>query len=196
MTNDADRIRADIERTREDLGTNVDALADKVTPSKIVHRQTDKVKGAFGSVKDQVMGAASDARDKVSDATSSTGGSVSDASDKAVAKAKGNPVAVGLIAFGVGLLVSSLIPASEKEKELATSVKDAAEPVVTAATDAAKEVAEHLKEPAQQAAASVKETATDAAEAVKSEATSAADEVKDSAKHAKDDVQGQASSNY
>ncbi|TFD05905.1 DUF3618 domain-containing protein [Cryobacterium sp. TMT1-2-2] len=42
-----DQIRSDIERTRRELGGDVDALADKVTPSKIIQRQTDKVKSAF-----------------------------------------------------------------------------------------------------------------------------------------------------
>jgi len=196
MSNEADQIRAEIERTRSELGSDVDALADKVTPSKIVHRQGDKLKGALGSVKDQVMGVAGDVRDTVSDATSSAGAGVAHAPDKAIAKAKGNPLAVGLIAFGVGALVASLIPASEKEKEIATSVKDKAEPVIAQATEAAKDVAEHLKEPAQQAAASVKDAATEAVDTVKSEASAAAEDVTDSAKHAKDDVQRQASSTY
>ena len=46
MSENPDVIRADIEATRARLGTNVDAVADKVTPSNIVQRQTDKVKGA------------------------------------------------------------------------------------------------------------------------------------------------------
>ncbi|MCT9627575.1 DUF3618 domain-containing protein, partial [Pseudarthrobacter equi] len=44
MSENPDAIRADIEATRARLGTNVDAVADKVTPSNIVHRQTDKLK--------------------------------------------------------------------------------------------------------------------------------------------------------
>ena len=50
-----DEIRADIERTRAELGQDVDALADKVTPSKIAERQTRKVRRALTSVKDRVM---------------------------------------------------------------------------------------------------------------------------------------------
>ena len=61
MSDSPEAIRADIEQTRRELGSDVDALADKVSPSKIVDRQTDKVKQAFGSVRDRVMGAADDA---------------------------------------------------------------------------------------------------------------------------------------
>ena len=63
-----DEIRADIERTRAELGQDVDALADKVTPSKIAERQTRKVRRALTSVKDRVMGVASDIGDTAHDA--------------------------------------------------------------------------------------------------------------------------------
>ncbi|MFB2596677.1 DUF3618 domain-containing protein [Herbiconiux sp. P17] len=190
MSDSPEEIRARIEATRTELGGDVDALADKVTPSKIVHRQTDKVKGAVGSVKDRVFGVADDVKSSVSDSGSSAAGAVSGAKDKVAAKAEGNPLAVGLIAFGVGLLAASLIPASTKEKEVASHLKEQAQPLVDQVTDAAKEVGQNLKEPAQEAAAAVKDAATGAVDSVKSEATSAADEVKDQAQQAKDDVAG------
>src|SRR3954451_19154967 len=56
MSENPDVIRADIEATRARLGTNVDAVADKVTPSNIVHRQTDKVRDAVFGGKEEVMG--------------------------------------------------------------------------------------------------------------------------------------------
>jgi hypothetical protein len=46
-----DEIRAEIERTRAGLSYDVDALADKVNPSSIAHRQTEKVKSRFSGVK-------------------------------------------------------------------------------------------------------------------------------------------------
>lgn len=180
--NDPDQIRSDIERTRSELSGDVDALADKVTPSKIADRQTRKVKDAFSSVSDRVMGAASDARDTASDMS----GNVSDAPRMAAEKAKGNPLAVGLIAFGAGWLASSMLPASAKEKELSASLKDSAEPMVRQVQDAAKQVADNMREPAQDAVSAVKDTATDAAQNVKSEASSAAGDVKDQANQSKD----------
>lgn len=184
MSDSPDAIRADIEQTRRELGSDVDALADKVSPAKIMDRQADKVKYAFGSVKDRIMGVADDAGSAVSDA----GASVADAKDRVVAKAEGHPLAVGLIAFGAGLLLASLIPASRKEKELAADVKEQAQPLVDKVTDAAKEVGEHLKEPAQNAAAAVKDAAAGAVDSVKTDAQYAAAEVKDQAQTAKDNV--------
>ena len=184
MTDSPDAIRADIERTQQELGADVDALADKVTPSKIVHRQTDKVKGAFGSLRDRVMGVADSAG-------SSASGAAHGAADVALdvrAKAEGNPLAVGLIAFGVGLVVASLIPASEKEKELAETVKDKAQPLVDEVSSVAKEVASDLKEPAREAATAVKDSAQGAVQNVKDEASSAAADVKDRAQDARENV--------
>ena len=162
-----DAIRADIEETRARLGTNVDAVADKVTPSNIVNRQTekakDKVRNAVFGMKEKVMGAADTATSKVSSATGSAGSTmgdagstigstlsdagsaIADAPHQAAAKAQGNPLAAGLIAFGAGLLVSSLIPPSQKEREAAQTLKSAADPVTTQLTDAAKDMAQGMK---------------------------------------------------
>jgi hypothetical protein len=200
MSENPDVIRADIEATRARLGTNVDAVADKVTPSHIVQRQTDKVKenvkdAVFG-VKEKVMGAADHTADNVHSAAGSAGAHVSDAGSAVAAaptqlktKTQGNPLAAGLIAFGAGLLVSSLIPASQKEREAADALKTAAEPLTTELTDAAKHVAEGLKEPAQEAMENVKATAADATEHVKAEGQTAVADVKGRTAEAKDNVQ-------
>ncbi|TFC84335.1 DUF3618 domain-containing protein [Cryobacterium sp. TMT3-29-2] len=179
-TTDPDVLRAEIEKTRRELGSDVDALADKVTPDKIMQRQADKVKGAVGSVKDKLMGSASDASDSLTGVADNASG----VAHQAAQKAKGNPLAIGLIAFGVGWLASSLVPASSTEKRIAGNVSEAAEPLVHEVTDAAKQVAENLKQPLSDAAEAVQGTATDAADTVKSETADAAGEVRDEAKHA------------
>ncbi|HEY9357325.1 MAG TPA: DUF3618 domain-containing protein [Arthrobacter sp.] len=200
MSDNPDAIRSDIEATRARLGTNVDAVADKVTPSNIVHRQTDKVRDAVFGVKEKVMGAADHATANIhsgtghaGDAVGSTlgdaGHAIGDAPAQVKTKTQGNPLAAGLIAFGAGMLLSSLIPASEKEREAADALKTAAEPLTTELTEAAKDVAQGLKEPAQEAMENVKATATDAAEHVKTEGQYAAADVRDKASDAKDHVQ-------
>lgn len=195
MSENPDAIRADIEETRRRLGSNVDAVADKVTPSHIVQRQTDKVKDAVSGVKDKVMGAADSMTDKVqagtgsaTDGVSRAGSAVGDAPQKLTAKAQGNPIAAGLIAFGAGLLAASLIPASDKERIAADNIKTAAEPLTTQMTDTAKDMAQGLKEPAQEAVENVKATATEAAQNVKQEGQGAADDVKGRAAGAQDNV--------
>lgn len=196
MSNDPDQIRAEIEQTRANLSNDVNTLTDTVTPSHVAKRQVDKARGAVVGVKDRVMGSAAGLGSSASDKASNVSGSVSDkASDMGdavtgaprtvKAKTSGNPLAAGLIAFGAGWLIGSLMPASEKEKQAATHVKDTAAPVVT---DAVKEVADNLKQPAQEAVESVKESAAEAADTVKEEGKSSAQDVGDKAVDAKDTI--------
>jgi hypothetical protein len=123
---------------------------------------------------------AADAKYALQDKASSVGDAVSNAPAQIKQRARGNPLAAGLIAFGAGLLVSSLIPSSQREQEAVSTLQEKAEPLKEKATEAAKEVASNLQEPAQQAAQSVKETAAEGVQTVKDEGASA-----------KQDVQGQ-----
>ncbi|MFQ4149823.1 DUF3618 domain-containing protein [Arthrobacter sp. LAPM80] len=185
MSEDPDVIRSNIEATRARLGTTVDAVADKVSPSHIVQRQTDKVKDAVFGVKDKVMGVA----DHGGESVSGVGSAIGDAPAQLKARTQGNPLAAGLIAFGAGLLLSSLIPASEPEREAAEALKSAAEPLTQELTEAAKDVAEGLKGPAQEAMENVKATAADATEHVKAEGQDVVADVKERAADAKDNIE-------
>jgi gas vesicle protein len=189
MSIDPEQIRREIDRTRTELSDNVNALGDKVNPGSIAKRQVGRVRGAATSVKDAVMGSASDAADTGQQVATTMGDAVSNAPNAVARKAQGSPIAAGLIAFGAGLLVSSILPASRVEQQTAETIKDTAQPMVDDLTDTAKEVAGNLKEPAQQAMEEVKSTATDAAATVKDHATSAADDVKSQAQDSKDTVQ-------
>lgn len=195
-SNDPDQIRREIEATRAGLSNDVNALSDKVSPAKIAERQKNKITGAAQSVKESIMGSADHATSSaqgalstVGDKVGAVGDAVSDAPSTVKTKTRGNPLAAGLIAFGAGVLVASLFPASEKETQAAATLKEKAEPLVSEVTSVAKEAAGHLQEPAQNALESVKSTATDAVETVKGEADAAKDDVKGQALDAKDSVQ-------
>jgi Protein of unknown function (DUF3618) len=183
---DPDEIRTDIERTRQELGQDVDALADKVNPGKIAQRQTDKVRQAATRVKDRVMGTTSDAVGSTQAAMGQAGETVADAQRKVASATQGNPIAVGLIAFGAGLLAASLVPASRPEQQAAEKVKDTTAPLVDEVKDAAMESADRLKEPAKGAAEAVKERAKEGVDTVKAEGTEKASQVQADAKHVAD----------
>jgi ElaB/YqjD/DUF883 family membrane-anchored ribosome-binding protein len=189
MTSDPEQIRRDIERTRSELSDDVNALGDKVNPGSIAHRQVGRVRGAAAAVKDSVMGTASEAADQTQHAAATVGDTVSEAPSMVAERAKGSPVAAGLIAFGLGLLASSLIPASRAEQRAAQAVKDTAEPVLQELTDAAKETAQHLQEPAQQALEELKSTASDAMDTVRQDTGHAAEQVRGQAMESKDTLQ-------
>ncbi|MEV8148135.1 DUF3618 domain-containing protein [Arthrobacter sp. NPDC080073] len=189
MSENPDDIRSEIEETRRRLGTNVDAVADKVTPSHVVRRQTEKVKDAVFGVKENIMGAADDLVDGGRSAIDDAGAAIGEVPHRVASKTQGNPLAAGLIAFGAGLLVASLIPASEKEKEAAAALKEAAEPLTSELASAAHDVAQDLQEPAQEALENVKVAASDAVENVKEESQTAVSDVTDSTTAARERIQ-------
>jgi gas vesicle protein len=192
-SNNPEELRTEIEQTRANLSQNVNALGEAVTPGAIARRQVDKVKGAGVGVKDKIMGSADDARSSVSGSASGLGDSAGNlavnAQQSARRKTQGNPLAAGLIALGAGWLVGSLLPASEKERQAAATVKEKAQPVVSEAQSLAKDAAQNLQQPAQDAVDSVKATAQDAAETVKSEGQTAGQDVKSSVQDSKETVQ-------
>ena len=170
-SSDPDVIRRQIEDTRRELSYDVDALNEKVNPARVMDRRVSAAKGRFTSVKEKVMGTASDttssaqgmahnAVGSVQDTASSAAGAVQNAASSAVStvqqapdmvvrQAQGNPLAAGLIAFGVGWLVSSLLPASQKEQELAqqaeTMLRENKDALLQPAKEVAQEVGEQLK---------------------------------------------------
>ena len=217
-SSDPDVIRRQIEETRRELSYDVDALNEKVNPARVVDRRVSAAKGRVTSLKEKVMGSASDttasmhgtaanaagsvqnaasgAVGTVQDAASSAAGAVQQAPDAIVRQTQGNPLAAGLIAFGVGWLVSSLLPASEKERQLAqqaeTAIRENKDALLEPAKQVAQEIGDELKPAAQQAVESVKATATDAASTVAEEGKAAAADVQGKAKQAKTTVQSQA----
>jgi uncharacterized protein YjbJ (UPF0337 family) len=199
MSDNPDEIRRDIERTRRELSNDVDLLTEKVSPTKVMERRVERARGAVSSVKEKVMGSATDTRgaagsglgtaqDKVSSAASSVADTASSAPQLARQKAQGNPLAAGVIAFGAGWLLSSLLPASEKEQQAAGAIRDKAsehsDKLTGPLSEAAQQATDNLREPAQQAAESIKSTASDAASTVKGETQSATQDVAGQAKQA------------
>ena len=203
MTKDADQIREEIRVTRGDLSSDVNALAESVRPGNVVKRRVDKIRGAAVSTKERVMGAAPDPRSVKESASSSVSGAASTVSDAASSagdavaaspellrsKTQGNPLAAGVIAFGAGWLIGSLIPTTERERQAATAVKENAEPLKQEVASAAREVGDNLREPAQQAVDSVRDTASEAVENTKQEGLSATQQVKGEAQDAAGTVQ-------
>ena len=180
-TQTPEEIRRDIERTRLELANDVDTLHEKVSPSAIAQRRTQATKNRLGSVKDRVMGSAHDATSSASSAGSDVAGSVRQAPSAVRQQTQGNPLAAGVIAFGAGWLVSSLLPSTDREQQATLAAKDQVQEHSDTLTAPVKEAAqgarENLQPKAQEAADSVRSAATDAAGTVKGEAQSAKDDL-------------------
>src|SRR4051794_41986204 len=73
----AEELRREIEATRGDLGTTIDAIGDRVSPGRIVERRTNRMRGGIRSVRESVMGRASSATGAVTGTASGAAGGVS-----------------------------------------------------------------------------------------------------------------------
>jgi len=202
-SNDPDEIRADIERTRAALSHDMEDLAETVRPTSVAKRQVDKVKEAVGGVKERVMGSdeneeaiadrAPAADDTLSEKASEARVAVRQAPRRVKRMAQGNPLAAGVIAFGIGMLVSSLIPPTEKEREAVSQLRENLEPVKEKATEVAREMADSVKQSAHDAAESVKAVITEGTGTVTQEGQTAAADVRDQAQASKEAVREQRS---
>ena len=180
-----EQIQAEIERTRNNLSTDVDRLTEKVTPGKVLNRRVDDVRSTASSLRDRVMGSAGDgsglrgAGDTLSDKASNLTSAAGSAPQAMRQRTQGNPLAVGVIAFGVGMLLSSLAPASQLEQNMAETAEAKAKELAEPLKQTGQEMAENLKEPVQESMQQVKETATQAAQDTADHAKSAAQDVKE-----------------
>ena len=133
-----DQIRDDIQRTRDNLSSDVDALAYKASPSRMVHDRADRARAMVTGARNAVMGGASDLGNKTKSAAGAIADSATDAPAGVVRAAKGNPMAAVVIIFGATWLVSSLLPRSRREQQMATRLREATADHAGPVTDAAR----------------------------------------------------------
>lgn len=176
-TSDPQEIRADIERTRGELSHDVDTLGDRVNPGHVARRRMDRARSGMARVRDRVMGSAHDTMesaqgtthdmaDQGREAASSVAESARSAPRKVREQTQGNPLAAGLVAFGLGLVIASVVPSSRTEQRAAKAVGEKAEPLVEGARSTAQEVVHDLEQPARESVDAVREAAKDAARSV------------------------------
>ena len=191
----------DVEATRSRLSRDIDELSDKVSPGRVVQRRRQAAGHRLTSMRDRVMGTASQLSpgggsggpgmgDRASGATqhlASTGKDAArGATDTLTRTTEGSPLAAGLVAFGAGMVISALLPASQAESQAVGramgTAKEHAGPVLDEARSVAQDVGQQLKESATDSAQQVAETGKMAAENVKEEGKASTQEVKDQAK--------------
>lgn len=183
MGQSTEELTRGIEQTRQSLSRDVDELTDKVSPNRIVQRRKDAAASKLRSLRDSVMGTAQSSGETLSSAGQSVGDTASSAVDTLEQKTQGNPLAAGLVAFGAGMILGSLAPATKVEAQATQRAMDTAkehgEPLLEEAKAAGQEMAENLKKSATQAASEVRDTAQESAEHVKEEAKASGEHVKD-----------------
>jgi hypothetical protein len=195
MGTSPDDLTRQIETTRTDLADDVNRLVDRASPREMARRRAERVRGAARNVRDKVMGTSDSGSRGVQQAKETLGNAQSKAADVAravpervTAKTEGNPIAAGLIAFGAGLLVASLIPTSRTEERLAGDLKERSaelvEPVREALKESAQSVGEGVQETVRQSVSEVKDSAREAVDTTTREVRAQADDVGQHAREA------------
>lgn len=180
-----DELKDRTDETRVELAKDVDRLMDKVSPARITQRRVDSMRRSAGTMKNRVMGSlgglAAGTGQSVGGAASSLTGTAQEVPHRLRSQAEGNPIAAGIIAFGLGALAAALLPSTDVEgkfqQQLAEVGVDPVEAVKEAASESAHQLKEGLQDPAQQAVAAVKDTAQGAVQQTQAAAQQAAAEV-------------------
>jgi ElaB/YqjD/DUF883 family membrane-anchored ribosome-binding protein len=137
--------------------------------------------GRMSHVSDRAHGAVDRVSDTASDLASSARDTAREAPTMVRRQTRGNPLAAGAIALGVGWLASSLLPATERERHLARQLEPKLADAAASAKDEARSLADEMREPARDAAEHVKETGREAAGDLRDDAKEAAGSVRQQA---------------
>jgi hypothetical protein len=193
MGKSASEVRADIQDTRRDMSETIDAIADRTSPARVIGRRRQRMVAGWRSVRERVIGraegaygTAGDQARGVTDVAHERASTLADQARQApgtvVQQAQGNPVAAGLIAFGGGLLLASLVPPSEPEQRVAARVREQTQPLQDELKQAGRQMSDDLRATAREGAEQVKQRAADAAGAVQDDVQTSAQGLQDEAR--------------
>jgi hypothetical protein len=164
MGTEQEQLRRQIDLTRDELGSDVDTLADRVSPKRVIGRKVESARSTAGGWGRSVMGAPSSAASGLTDLGSDSASAIRD-------RAEGNPMAAGLVTFGAAWLISSLIPSSRSEQQAVEAANDFAQqhgqPVKDELQRAASEGAQAVRDDAQRAASEVRQSAEESMETIR-----------------------------
>ena len=174
MGEDPDRIRQDIEATRNEMGETVDALTYKADvksrAKENLQEKTQSAKESIVGVKDRVVGATPDS------------GEVKQKARHATSVAQENPLGLAIGSLAAGFLAGMLIPSTRVEDEhigpMADDVKEKVRETGQEALEHGKQVAQDF---AQQAQETAKESGQEHAQQVKESTKESAQDVREGA---------------
>lgn len=162
MAERTEELKRDIESTRTHMSTTLDAIGDRVSPGRVAERRWNKVRQSTGRISQSIMG-----------------------TPRQAGAGDGSPLAVGAVAFGIGVLLGSAASPSKEEIRLVAPI---AEPLKQEAQSFMEDVATPMKETVADALNERKAVAADAVAQVKDQASTEAAHLSETASHAKDEV--------
>jgi ElaB/YqjD/DUF883 family membrane-anchored ribosome-binding protein len=199
---EAAQIRSGIEQTRSDLSETIDALQEKLDPTRIAEQVKEQIKekatDAYETAKDAITEATigraekimSNVSETVTNATERAGTAVKDTSSSVVQYIRDNPVPFALIGIGAGILALSTRRREQSPYDRGRNIESGSygrsatgewRTNESSLTDRARDVVTGVADTAREAAGNVADTARAAAERAKTAASSAATSVRDAA---------------
>ena len=176
MGQEPGQLREEIEATREQMGSTVDAIAHRAdVPGRI--------KESFADKRDRLKAQMSSAGDSVSDATPDVKGNAK----QAVGIAQENPLGLAIGGIAIGFLAGLALPMTEKENEQLGPISDE---LMEKAKETGQEALEHGKEVVQDTAQAATEAAQEVAQTAKESGQSHAEEVRETAQEKVGEVRG------
>jgi gas vesicle protein len=187
-----DALRREAAMERERMGDTLEAIGDRLSPERMVQRRRAAVGQAWYRMRTSIMGSpdyeepatsrmselfehsgapamhtakqgAQTAVDTAKEAAQGVQHGIQQAPETIKEQAAGNPIAAGLVAFGAGMLLASLLPKSRTEERVAQQARPQLEGAMEQLKSAGQDVASQAKEHAQDAAQELKSTGTEAA---------------------------------
>lgn len=170
MDRTAEDLKRQLEAQREEVGRDLIVIGDRISPGRMAERGQARMRQRAHRLRERVMGTVEDGRHQVGGTASSVGDSAHDlaqrtreAPEHLAERVEGNPIAAGFIAFGLGLLAASMIPATRREQELARQAQPRLEEAAGTVAETAKDVAADLRSSAEEEAMTLGEEAKEAA---------------------------------
>jgi hypothetical protein len=152
----------------------------RMRASGAMHEASDRAQGAMHEASDRAQHMVQGAQDTMHQ----VGDRLGDAPQAMRRQTQGAPLAMGLLAFGAGLLFGSVMPESRRERELARQAQPRLQHAVEQGREVAEDVVADLRESAEQSAEEVKQTAAEEAQSFKQDATAEAQQTRSDAEAA------------
>jgi hypothetical protein len=201
-----DELRRDMDESRQRIGETVSEIERRVRPQHIIARRRRAVRRRLTDWKDSVFGnddtgypeypgwaanwdsySGTDPRHGADEGILDRGRRRGTEAAHAVEGApralrrqtRGNPMAAGAIALGVGWLIGSILPESRRERELAARAEPQLAHSMAAARHQAEDLSHSVQDTAREAAQHVKEAGREAVEDLSDRGKEAASSVRD-----------------
>ena len=130
------------------------------------------------------MGSTESTTNKVEEKAHDAADAVRSAPQAVATQTQGNPLAAGIIAFGVGMLAATLMPVTEAERRAGQELREHSGDLTEKVKDVAGDLKDDLSGSARQAVDEVRSTAQDAVQTTKNEAADAKDRTVEATRNA------------